>query len=227
LRLTTARRGAVLASFVILLALMLGSQQPVAQQYTPTPTPSEAYMVHEYIAVEARSLERYEFYVCSGCRFAIIFYVYDPSWKPVDIIFRALDPEGREIYPRSKVVALQWSFTAEKAGTYVLEFDNTYSILTGKYVDLALAVRPPPTTTTVYRTIMEYRTLTATEYRTEYRVATEYRTLTIPTTEYRTLTETLTVTPSILSPEGMLILTLVAAVAFIVGILLTLLARRS
>jgi hypothetical protein len=61
LRLTTARRGAVLASLVILLALMLGSQQPVAQQYTPTPTPSEAYMVHEYIAVEARSLERYEF----------------------------------------------------------------------------------------------------------------------------------------------------------------------
>jgi hypothetical protein len=104
LRLTTARRGAVLASLVILLALMLGSQQPVAQQYTPTL--SEAYMVHEYIAVEARSLERYEFYVCSGCRFAIIFYVYDPSWKPVDIIFRALDPEGREIYPRSKVVTL-------------------------------------------------------------------------------------------------------------------------
>jgi hypothetical protein len=122
-----------------------------------------------------------------------------------------LDPEGREIYPRSKVVALQWSFTAEKAGTYVLEFDNTHSILTGKYVDLALAVRPPSTTTTVYRTIMEYRTLTATEYRTEY----------------RTLTETLTVTPSILSPEGILILTLVATVAFIVGILLTLLARRS
>jgi hypothetical protein len=74
---------------------------------------------------------------------------------------------------------------------------------------------------------MEYRTLTATEYRTEYRVATEYRTLTIPITEYRTLTETLTVTPSILSSEGILILTLVAAVALILGILLTLLARRS
>jgi len=184
-------------------------------------------MVHEYITVGARDLERYEFYVCGGCSFAIIFYVYDPSWKPVDIIFRALDPEGREIYPRGKVVALQWSFTAEKAGAYVLEFDNTYSILTDKYVDLALAVRPPPTTTTVYRTIMEYKILTATEYRTEYRVATEYRTLTIPTTEYRTLTETLTVTPSILSSEGILILTLVASVAFIAGILLTLLVRRS
>jgi hypothetical protein len=209
LRLTTARRGAVLASLVILLALMLGSQQPVAQQYTPTPTPSEAYMVHTYIVVGAQDLKRYEFYVCGGCRFAIIFYIYDPSWKPVDIIFRALDPEGREIYPRGKVVTLQWSFTTEKAGTYVLEFDNTYSILTGKYVDLALAVRAPSTTIT------------------EYRVATEYKTSMVTTTEYRTLTETLTVTPSILSQESILILTLVAAVAFIVGILLTLLARRS
>jgi hypothetical protein len=196
---------------------MLGSQQPVAQQYTPTPTPSEAYMVHDHIVVKARGLERRMFYVCSGCSFTIILYVYDSNWEPwepVNIIFRALDPDGREIYPREGVVTLRWSFTAEKAGTYVLEFDNTYIIIAGgdKYVDLALAVRPPPTTTTVYRTIMEYRTLTA---------ATEYR------TEYRTLTETLTVTPSILSPGSILILTLVAAVAFIVGILLTLLARRS
>jgi hypothetical protein len=59
-----------------------------------------------------------------------------------------------------------------------------------------------------------------------YRVVTEYRTLTIPTTEYRMLTETLTLT-SILSQESILILTLVAAVAFIAGILLTLLAKRS
>jgi hypothetical protein len=49
----------------------------------------------------------------------------------------------------------------------------------------------------------------------------EYRTSTA------TITETLTILPSILSQEGMLILTLVAAVAFIVGILLTLLVRRS
>jgi hypothetical protein len=123
-----------------------------------------------------------------------------------------LDPDGREIYPRGRVPGwLSWSFTAEKAGTYVLEFDNTYSILTGKSIDLALAVSPPPTTTTVYRTMIEYRTLTATEYRTEY----------------RTLTETLTVTPSILSQESILTLTLAAAVAFIAGILLTLLVRRT
>jgi hypothetical protein len=59
-------------------------------------------------------------------------------------MFRILDPDGREVYPRSKVDRLSWSFTVEKAGTYVLEFDNTYSILTGKSVDLALAVGPPP-----------------------------------------------------------------------------------
>jgi hypothetical protein len=209
LRLTAARRGAILASLVILLALMLGSQQPVAQQYTPTPTPSEAYMEHVYVTVGAKDLKRYVFYACANCRVSIVFYVYSGS-ELIDIIFRALDPDGREIYPRAKVTRLSWSFTAEKAGTYVLEFDNTYSILTGKSIDLALAVSPPPTTTTVYRTMIEYRTLTATEYRTEY----------------RTLTETLTVT-SILSQESILILTLAAAVAFIAGILLTLLVRRS
>ena len=175
LRLTTARRGAILASLAVLLALMLGSQQPVAQQYTPTP--SEAYMEHVYVTVGARDLKRYVFYACANCRVSIVFYVYSGS-ELIDIIFRALDPDGREIYPRGKVISLQWSFTAEKAGTYVLEFDNTYSMLTGKSIDLALAVSPPPTTTTVYRTMIEYRTLTA--------------------TEYRTLTETLTVTPSIL-----------------------------
>ena len=156
-------------------------------------------MEHVYVIVKARDLKRYEFYVCNGCRFAIIFYVYDTSWRLCDIIFRALDPEGREIYPRGKVGWLQWSFTAERPGTYVLEFDNTYSTLTGKYVDLALAVRPLTRTTTM----IEYRTSTA------------------------TVTETLTILPSILSQEGMLIFTLVAAVAFIVGILLTLLVRRS
>jgi hypothetical protein len=123
-------------------------------------------------------------------------------------MFRILDPDGREIYPKSKVELLRWSFTAGKAGTYVLEFDNTYSILTGKSIDLALAISPPPTTIT------------------EYRVVTEYRTLTIPTTEYRMLTETLTLT-SILSQESILILTLVAIASFIAGIILTLIARRA
>jgi hypothetical protein len=123
LRLTEARRGAILASLAILLALMLSSQQPVAQQYTSTP--SEAYMVHGYVTVGARDLERYVFYACANCRVSIVFYVYSGS-ELIDIIFRALDPDGREIYPRGRVPGwLSWSFTAEKAGTYVLEFDNT------------------------------------------------------------------------------------------------------
>lgn len=198
MRLAVARRGAILASLVILLALMLASQQSVAQQ------PSEARMVHEYITVGARDLKKYEFYACAGCRVSITFYL--PAGP--DIMFRILDPDGREIYPKSKVELLRWSFTAGKAGTYVLEFDNTYSILTGKSIDLALAISPPPTTIT------------------EYRVVTEYRTLTIPTTEYRMLTETLTLT-SILSQESILILTLVAIASFIAGIILTLIARRA
>jgi hypothetical protein len=123
LRLTVARRGAILAPLVIFLALMLGSQQPVAQQYTLPPI--ESYTVYERMTVGARDLKRYEFYVCDGCWFGFNFNVYDTSWMPSDIIFRALDPEGREIYPRRRVSTLGRSFVAERPGTYVLEFDNT------------------------------------------------------------------------------------------------------
>jgi hypothetical protein len=219
LRLTAARRGAILALLVILLALMLGSQQPIAQEVVPTPTPRvltplpeprEVYMRHEDILVKAQDLRRYEFFVdkrhCPyGCEVVIIFYVYDSLGMPSDIIFRALY-EGWEIYPKSKVEELSWSFTAERPGTYVLEFDNTYSILKYKIVDLVLAVRVPLTTIT--------------EYRTEY-----IKTLMHATIEYRTLTETLTAT--LLPQESIEIFVLVAAVAFIAGILLTLLVRRS
>jgi hypothetical protein len=198
---------------------MLGSQQPIAQKVatplTPTPLPKppeprEVYMTHDHIFVKAQDLRRYEFFVdkrhCPyGCEVVIIFYVYDLRGGPSNIIFRALY-EGWEIYPKSKVEGLSWSFTAERAGTYVLEFDNTYSVLTDKVIDLALSVRVPLTTIT--------------EYRTEY-----IKTLTHATIEYRTLTETLTAT--LLPQESIEIFVLVAAVAFIASILLTLLVRRS
>jgi hypothetical protein len=221
LRLTAARRGAILALLVILLALMLGSQQPIAQKVVTTPTPTvltplpeppprEVYMKHELIFVKAQDLDRYEIFVderhCPyGCEVVIIFYVNDLPREPSDIIFRALDPYGKEIYPRSMVERLRWSFTAERPGTYVLEFNNKYSML-DKIVDLVLAVRVPLTTIT--------------EYRTEY-----IKTLMHTTIEYRTLTETLTAT--LLPQESIEIFVLVAAVAFIAGILLTLLVRRS
>jgi hypothetical protein len=192
LRLAIAsRKGAILALTILLL--MLNFQQLGAQQY------GEDYILHRYIGVRAGDLVKYEFYACAGCRVSITFYLHAGP----DIIFRALDPGGREIYLRSKVEKLSWSFTAARAGTYVLEFDNTYSVLTDKVIDLALSIGSPPTTTTVYETIRKYKILTATEY-----------------------IETLTVT-SILSRESIQILVLVAAVSFIAGILLTLLARRA
>jgi hypothetical protein len=194
LRLAIAsRKGAILALTVLLL--MLNFQQLGAQQY------GEDYIVHRYIGVRAGDLVKYEFYACAGCRVSISFdFVAGP-----DIIFRALDPYGKEIYPRSKVIRLRWSFTAERPGTYVLEFDNTYSVRTDKVIDLVLSISSRSTATTVYETIPGYKILTA--------------------TEYRTLTETLTVTT--LSDEVMQILMLVAPVAFIAGIILTLLARRA
>jgi hypothetical protein len=118
------------------------------------------------------------------------------------MIFRALDPEGREVYPRGKVRELSWSFTAERPGTYILEFDNTYSTQSVKLVDVAIAMRPLSLTITTI-TMVEFRILTV------------------------TVTEMPAIPPLILSQEGKLILALVAMTAFMTGILLALFVRKS
>jgi len=107
-------------------------------------------LIHSVFYVRARDFTRYEFEACSGCGVSIVFYVYEAGTETAsDIIFRVITPDGREVYPRTKIYSrLSWSFTAEQGGRYILEFDNTYSLLTTKRIDLAIAITPPPTTIT-------------------------------------------------------------------------------
>jgi hypothetical protein len=78
-------------------------------------------------------------------------------------MFRIVAPDGREVYPRGRIGGVfKWSFTATQSGRYILEFDNTYSILSPKTIDLAISIEPPPTTVTVPTYIVEYRTATVT-----------------------------------------------------------------
>lgn len=54
-------------------------------------------------------------------------------------MFRIVAPDGREVYPRGRIEGVfEWSFTATQSGRYVLEFDNTYSILSPKTIDLTI-----------------------------------------------------------------------------------------
>ena len=134
---------------------------------TPT-VPELTPLIHYVFYVGARDFTRYDFEACSGCGVSIVFYVYEAGTQTAsDIIFRVITPDGREVYPRTKIYSrLSWSFTAEQGGRYTLEFDNTYSLLTTKRIDLAIVIIPPPTTiretTTIYTTTTAYTTATIT-----------------------------------------------------------------
>jgi hypothetical protein len=129
-------------------------------------------LIHDVFYVGARDFTRYDFEACSGCGVSIVFYVYEAGTQTAsDIIFRVITPDGREVYPRTKIYSwLSWSFTAEQGGRYILEFDNTYSLLTTKRIDLAIVIIPPPTTiretTTIYTTTTAYATTTMTSITT-------------------------------------------------------------
>jgi hypothetical protein len=61
-------------------------------------------LTHEVFYVNARDFVRYNLSVYSGYEVSIIFYVYEAVTQTAsDIIFRVLAPDGREIYPRTKV----------------------------------------------------------------------------------------------------------------------------
>jgi len=162
-------------------------------------------LTHEVFYVNARDFVRYDLSVYSGYEVSIIFYVYEGTTQTAsDIIFRVLAPDGREIYPKTKVSGgLTWSFIAGQSGRYTLEFDNTYSLLTVKRVDLAIALTPPPTTVTVTTTrtftttIPTYITVTTTLppiYMTVTKTETIERTIPITIPTYITYTSTTTTT---------------------------------
>jgi hypothetical protein len=211
-----------------------------------------ALLSHRVFYVNARDFVRYDLNVYSGCEVSIVFYVYEgDSQTASDIIFRVLAPDGREIYPRTKVSGgLTWSFIAGQSGGYTLEFDNTYSLLTVKRVDLAIALTPPPaivtvtTTRTFTTTIPTYITVTTTFpgiVTIVTRTETIERTIpiTIPTyitytstttttaTAYLTTTTTIRETATVTVPTLISEFTLsLIAIAIVVGITIGLLIGR-
>ncbi len=60
-----------------------------------------------------------------------------------DIKFYIVDPNGYYVRPPSKIYShYTYSFTAAEDGTYYLWFDNSFSILTSKYVNVELTLKP-------------------------------------------------------------------------------------
>lgn len=59
-----------------------------------------------------------------------------------DIDFYVTDPEGNVLFSYERVTQKSFSFVASKTGTYVLHFDNGFSLLASKSVTLDYSVTP-------------------------------------------------------------------------------------
>lgn len=159
--------------------------------------------LHHYtVYVNPRSFSIQRFYVEAGNSVAISFYVYrSDTMTYSDIVFRIFAPDGRELYPQTRIYGgFNYSFVANQAGYYTLEFDNTYSTL-GKRVDLAVVVaRWRTVTATTYATTLMYiattitRTVTAVVFiastQTTTSIWTVTRSVTLTKTTAYTITET-------------------------------------
>lgn len=67
-----------------------------------------------------------------------------------DIEFYIKDPGGRYVRNPSKIYSYyKFSFTATEKGTYELWFDNSFSLLTSKYISLEIIIRAKGTATEV------------------------------------------------------------------------------
>lgn len=63
-----------------------------------------------------------------------------------DIDFKAIDPNGNTLKQQDRTTSSSFSFTAATSGTYILSFDNSFSILTSKSVSLSYSIKSPTPT---------------------------------------------------------------------------------
>lgn len=178
---------AVVFLFFIALITTQNTYSPRAETVTTVTTvlPALPRMAHYQFWVRARDLYSTSVYCCRNCELFVDFGVFRVTWWGLewsDIIFRVIAPDGREVVIRERVYGSRYvRLVADQEGEYILEFDNTYSD-SNKYVDLAVAVVPPPQTTTV---TMRYTTTVTMRYTT-----TQF--ITTTETVERTITSTVT-----------------------------------
>ena len=136
---------------------------------------------HTYLYIDPGKFEKIELYVSQGTVVKITAFI---SGGNNDIDVEIIRPDGSIELPKDRVTStFTYSFKAKTTGIYIVLFDNSFSVLTRKVVDLAIAGFPSPITAT--------RTITRTA------VFTKTTTLSTTITEVSTTTVTLTGTPSL------------------------------
>ena len=71
------------------------------------------------------------------------FKVNDPEEKGLDVNYKLVDPSGRVVTFRESVKSDVGTVIVTHPGTYTLEFDNSFSWFTGKYMALCYGIVQP------------------------------------------------------------------------------------
>ena len=120
---------------LLVLAIVLGGCGTLAPTATPTPTPVPFKDIS--FKVSAGSEYRVSLSMDAGSRLEFQFQ------SDLDINVWMLDPIGGSLGRWDRVDALSGtSITAKTDGVHFLVFDNSFSVFTGKAVDLKYRVVP-------------------------------------------------------------------------------------
>lgn len=150
---------------VILLLIIAGTVIIAPVSYI-----ASASLYHDYVEVDAQDYQYVTIYVDEpNTTIFIKAYILTspgiltPS-ESSDIDIELIRPDGSiQLAKQRYQGSFDFKFTASMTGAYKLLLDNSYSILTNKYVDLAIADSPPPKTVTHTITHTYTKTLTNTE----------------------------------------------------------------
>ena len=127
---------ALLRTLLLVVAIALSSgcaeQPPPAPAPSPTPVP---YRTGSF-KVEAGSVYTVSLGANAGDKIDLSFDA------DLDINVRLVSPIGTELSSWDRVEQLKWNFTAMDTGVHSLRFDNSFSWLTAKNVDLRYRVTP-------------------------------------------------------------------------------------
>ena len=128
---------------VVLLILPLAGACGVGSTPTPFPTPTPVPTATPV------PFENMSFKVPAGSEYQVSFNL--PARATVEYKFRSNldidvrfeDPQGNRVAGSARAYSGSGSVAVNSLGTYALVFDNTFFLLTGKDVNLAVRVVPP------------------------------------------------------------------------------------
>lgn len=118
---------------VVALGGPLGSPASRLQSQPPTPTPIE---LNRQITLDAGTYSAIPLRLKAGDLVEGSFVVGGAS--NLDIAFSVKDPDAREVIPSTRYRSYSFTFRSQQDGVHYLNFDNSYSLFTGKVISVTV-----------------------------------------------------------------------------------------